>query len=173
VRKQVLDAAERLLLTKGVDGLRLDAVAAVAGVSKGGLLHHFNTKQALIDGVLSRRVEEFDAVLPEPGNPPGAFTRAWLEAAVPEVEPETGSARDQVSVLLLSAVGGGPASMGILRERYEAWQEMLTADGIDPVVATLVRVAADGWWMSRILNFAPPSGAMYQQLRAEILKLLP
>lgn len=173
LRKRVLDAAEQLLLAKGVDGFRLDAVAAEAGVSKGGLLHHFRSKQALIDGVLLRRLDEFDAVLPEPGDPPGIFTRTWLEAAVPPVEPEVGRTGDQIVVVLLSALGGGPPSMDILRERYEIWQQKLAADGLDPVVATLVRVAADGWWLSHVLNLAPPRGDLYQQMRVQILNMLP
>jgi AcrR family transcriptional regulator len=171
LRKRILDGAERLLLKEGLDGFRLDAVAAEAGVSKGGLLHHFRSKQALIDGVLLRRVDEFDAVLPEPGDPPGAFTRAWLDAAVPEIAPETGGSHDQIVVVLLSALAGG-SSMEILRERYETWQHKLAADGLDPVIATLVRVAADGWWLSHVLNLAPPQGLLYQQMRAEILRLL-
>ena len=36
----------------GAAALTLDAVAAEAGVSKGGVLYHFGSKRALIDGLL-------------------------------------------------------------------------------------------------------------------------
>ncbi|HRN83289.1 MAG TPA: helix-turn-helix domain-containing protein, partial [Hyphomicrobium sp.] len=44
VRHQLLDVAARLCLKNGLHGLTLDAVAKEAGVSKGGLLHHFPSK---------------------------------------------------------------------------------------------------------------------------------
>jgi AcrR family transcriptional regulator len=77
VRDLLLDAAERLLVEGGPDAVRLDAGAAAAGVSKGGLLRHFRSRQSLIGGVLRRRVEAFERQLPPRGAPPGAFTR-WL-----------------------------------------------------------------------------------------------
>jgi len=50
-RREVLDAAARALVAHG-PSVSLDAVAKEAGVSKGGLLHHFRTKQALLAGLI-------------------------------------------------------------------------------------------------------------------------
>jgi AcrR family transcriptional regulator len=43
-RSQILDAAEAVVMCQGVRNLTLDAVAAHAGISKGGLLYHFRSK---------------------------------------------------------------------------------------------------------------------------------
>ena len=45
----------------GAQALTLDAVAAEAGVSKGGLLYHFKTKRELLDAMLEGWLEEFAA----------------------------------------------------------------------------------------------------------------
>jgi AcrR family transcriptional regulator len=52
-RKQLLDAATKLIRQKGFGGLRTIEVASVAGVSRGALMHHFPSKHALVVAVLS------------------------------------------------------------------------------------------------------------------------
>ena len=60
-RQRLLDAAERVVVESGATHLTLDAVAKSAGVSKGGLLYHFPTKEALLEGMLARHFEDVDA----------------------------------------------------------------------------------------------------------------
>jgi AcrR family transcriptional regulator len=43
----------QVVQARGAGSLTLEAVADVAGVSKGGLLYHFPTKDALIDGMVA------------------------------------------------------------------------------------------------------------------------
>ena len=52
-RKQLLEAAAKLIRQKGFGGLRTIEVASLAGVSRGALLHHFPSKYALVVGVLT------------------------------------------------------------------------------------------------------------------------
>lgn len=47
-RSSILLAASIVVKNNGVEKLTLEAVAKEAGVSKGGLLHHFPNKEALI-----------------------------------------------------------------------------------------------------------------------------
>jgi AcrR family transcriptional regulator len=57
-RDRVLDAFEKLLVSVGSRSATLDAVAAEAKVSKGGLLYHFHSKDELVDGMLTRLREQ-------------------------------------------------------------------------------------------------------------------
>lgn len=50
-REQILDAYEHLLVQAGERAATLDAVAAQAKVSKGGLLYHFGSKKALFEAL--------------------------------------------------------------------------------------------------------------------------
>ena len=54
VHDRILDAAEELICTRGIAGFTLDGVAQAAGVSKGGLLYHFRSKDSLISGTQHR-----------------------------------------------------------------------------------------------------------------------
>ncbi|MEV5705633.1 TetR/AcrR family transcriptional regulator [Actinoallomurus sp. NPDC052274] len=172
MRDRILDAVERVLVSAGADAVRLDAVAAEAGVSKGGLLHHFRSKQALLEGVLNRLVDRFEAELPPGGSPPGAFTRAWLDATIPDADAPARDHTDQVSVALLAGMSGGPEVLAALRRHYETWQRRLADDGLDPATATLVRLAVDGWWMARLLDLAPPGGDLHRQVRARLTAMI-
>lgn len=53
-RENLIDAFEDILIEHGENAATLDAVAKHAGVSKGGLLYHFPSKAALIDGLADR-----------------------------------------------------------------------------------------------------------------------
>jgi AcrR family transcriptional regulator len=55
---RLLDAFETLLVTAGSRSATLDAVAAEAHVSKGGLLYHFHSKDQLVEGMLTRLREQ-------------------------------------------------------------------------------------------------------------------
>ncbi|WP_419908649.1 TetR/AcrR family transcriptional regulator [Hoeflea sp.] len=59
-RDKVLDAAEQVVREKGAHGLSIGAVAAQAGISKGGVQSCFGTRDALIDAMFNRWNGEFD-----------------------------------------------------------------------------------------------------------------
>ncbi|MFI6515366.1 TetR/AcrR family transcriptional regulator [Spirillospora sp. NPDC050679] len=172
MRDRILDAVERMLVSGGADAIRLDAVAAEAGVSKGGLLHHFRSKQALLEGALDRLVQRFQAELPAAGSPPGAFVRAWLDATIPDADVPAQAHADQVAVALLAGLSGGSEVLESFRRCYREWQDRLVDDGIDPVTASLVRLAVDGWWMARLLGLAPPGGDLHRQVRARLTAMI-
>ncbi|WP_084500687.1 SMR family transporter [Halalkalibacillus halophilus] len=56
---EILDAASRVVVREGVDRLTLETVAKEAGVSKGGLLYHYSTKDALIMAMNVYVIERF------------------------------------------------------------------------------------------------------------------
>lgn len=53
-REKVLDAFEAILIGDGERAATLEATAKAAGVSKGGLLYHFRSKDDLETGLLER-----------------------------------------------------------------------------------------------------------------------
>ncbi|MBV7301352.1 TetR/AcrR family transcriptional regulator [Corynebacterium sp. TAE3-ERU2] len=53
-REAVLDAYETLLIERDDQAATIKAIAQTAGCSKGGLLYHFPSKQALADGLIDR-----------------------------------------------------------------------------------------------------------------------
>ena len=58
-REKIIDAALVVVSEQGLRRFSLDAVAEIAGVSKGGLLYNFPTKSELLKAMVARHVEEF------------------------------------------------------------------------------------------------------------------
>ncbi len=84
VRAALLEAAAEVIVEKGLSGLTLDAVAERAGVSKGGLIHHFASKQVLLEELNREILGEYEnfisgyiAADPEPR---GSFIRAYIRS---------------------------------------------------------------------------------------------
>lgn len=170
-KDRLLDAAAEVLLSDGADSLTLEAVATRAGVSKGGLFYHFPTKQALVAAMVERLIGAFDQALAQAGNRPGDYLRAYIEATIPERHTADAPA-DRVTAALLAGVLVDPAGLQPLRERFAAWQERLTGDGIDPAAATAVRLAVDGWWAVRLLGMGEPGPGLHERTRRYLLEMI-
>lgn len=54
-RAQIVDAALELFAARGYDATSLASVARAVAISQPGLLHHFNSKEALLSAVLDER----------------------------------------------------------------------------------------------------------------------
>jgi AcrR family transcriptional regulator len=170
-REAILRAADRVVVEEGVSGMTLEAVAREAGVSKGGLLYHFPSKEALIGGMIGRLIEGFEAALSRElrkgrGAGGGRWTRAYARASFAEDRWYL-----QVSAGLLAGVAEDPTLLDPLRRSFQDGQRWAERDGIDPAVATLVRLAADGLFFAELLGFAPPEGALRKQVLGALLSL--
>lgn len=152
VRQQLLAVAGRLAVEQGMAAVTLDAVSQAAGVSKGGLLHHFPTKVTLLDGLFDSLVSAFDAAIDrEMVNDPvpqGRFTRAYLRAVIGlQAEAEEGGGWRGLTMALLSEPG--------LRGRWRAWVQERSDEyvGTDSSIdAMIVRFAADGLWFADLVD---------------------
>lgn len=171
VRDRLLDAAEKVVARDGVGRLTLDAVAHEAGVSKGGLLYHFPAKSALITAIVERlanRCEsrQAEAVSADP-QPVGAFTRAYLTVRTHPPDPQ----RESIHTAVLAAIGTDPEYLDPLRKRIAEWQERLESDGIDRVLASIVRLAVDGLAVGRLLRVPVPEGELRERVIEKLLSM--
>jgi AcrR family transcriptional regulator len=166
-RARLLDAAAAVVRRDGAKALTLDAVAAEAGVSKGGLLYHFKTKRDLLDAMLEGWVEEFAAEIAAADEGRG-FAHGYVKAS----DMSTWAAAERATEFgLLAAMVDEPGALEAVRGRYAAWQERLAAQAADPVDATVARLAADGLWLNDLLGLAPPAGKLREQVMARMLAL--
>ena len=77
-RESVLKAATQIIIRLGIGAFTIEAVAQEAGVTKGGVLHHFPSKEALIDSLIDDVTELFNLRL----TAELAFKRIRYEAGV-------------------------------------------------------------------------------------------
>jgi AcrR family transcriptional regulator len=171
VRQQLLEVAARLALGQGMSAVTLDAVAGASGVSKGGLLHHFPTKNALLDALFEDLLERFDGDLEERMRedpvPHGRFTRAYLRA-VAELRDSPGEAAHwaQVTIALLAEPR--------LRQRWRDWVRARSEEyvGTDSSLdAQIVRLAADGLWLADMLESHELGPDERQRLMERLIEL--
>jgi AcrR family transcriptional regulator len=101
---RLLDAAEAVVARQGIANLTLDAVAAAAGLSKGGLLHHFPTKDRLIEALVTRSAESWrgcymEAYARTPAGP-GRMARVLLSHCLSDAQCWTEELRRSTSAVL-------------------------------------------------------------------------
>ena len=157
-RRRLLDAATRVVRRDGARALTLDAVAAEAGVSKGGLLYHFKSKHDLVQAMVDRWLEQFGR---EMGEADSDFVRGYIKASTPD-EHELG---------MLAALVADPSLLVAVREQYGIWQDRVQREARDPVDATVARLAADGLWLAELLGMGPPTGELRERVLQRLLDL--
>jgi hypothetical protein len=59
-----------------------------------------------------------------------------------------------------------------VQSQYDVWQQKLQASGLDPVRASLVRLAADGLGTSELFGMALPNESLRQQLLEMLLAMI-
>jgi AcrR family transcriptional regulator len=173
----ILTAAERVVLRDSVMRLTIEAVAREANLSKGGVLYHFATKEALIQAMLERLIQYHERAIAQQRDDtaPGQWTRAYVRAQITPGLTYPGEAdfpkSKAVSAGLLVAAATNPKLLEPLRERFRVWQEAIEGDGIDAARATIIRLAVDGLWLADLLGIWSPSGTLREQVFLELMQL--
>lgn len=171
-RKSLLRAAATLVAERGYSALTLDAVGAATGVSKGGVLYHFPSKEALVAALLEELTAGFDTdqAAAHAADPvaPGAWTRAYVTASS---NPQQDEPAQMAAVALLAAVGYDPLLLGPLQAHYAHWVTRLADDGLPGVDAHVVRLAADGLWAADLFKLAPPGPALRARIHRRLVEL--
>lgn len=174
-RERILEAAEDVVLTDGVSCLTLEKAAARAGMSKGGVLYHFRTKDALVEAMVERLTGRFEEGIrahrdlrPEPGE----FARAYVEECLAEPVTDDDLRTERVGSALIAAIASQPELLGTLREAFAGWQHEIETDSVDPVAATIARFAADGLWLCELFGIDALSPQMRSAVRTGLLEMV-
>jgi AcrR family transcriptional regulator len=150
VRESLLNAAFELAATKGMGDVTVNKVSEFADVTKGAFFHHFDSKETLVTELmqmlLTRLDKQFDRLMAGEENLGGSFTRAYIRAAFSE-----GAAERKLWGALLSLMASkdqvGWVWGNWLSERLKRHSK--TDSRIE---LRVVRLAADGAWLERIMN---------------------
>lgn len=174
LRDRMLDAAEAVVVQRGIGNLTLDAVAAACGMSKGGLLHHFPTKDRLIEGMVRRCADHWrecalGSVESVPDGP-GRMARALLRH-LDDAEGWTDQCR-QSSCAVFAALAQNPNLIEPMRAVYADIRARLRADGLPPGAGEAITAAMDGLWLCRVLGLATVDQALMRRVRKALERLL-
>jgi len=165
-REAMLDAAQEVVLEGGAGKLTLDAVARRAGVSKGGVMYNFPTKEALLKAMVERLVEHnrhaharLTASLPDR---PGRSLKAYVMNSAQALDVD-----DKVSGALLAALNSDPALLAPVAEYFRGRFAKLAAD-VPFERAALVYLATEGLWTQELLQLSP----FTPRQRAQLVRML-
>jgi AcrR family transcriptional regulator len=155
-RDRVLDAAGAVILESGGRSFTLDAVAKRAGISKGGLVYTFSTKDGLIHAALEREVARFlEAVRRRLGSGPTGpveLILAHIEEALEEDDTST-----QMAAFLVTALVHAPDMLGPVRQLYSALLDPLRSIHGEVAEVRHALLAVEGIFLLRGLGFAEVS----------------
>lgn len=151
VRGALLNCAARITAEVGLGNLTLEAVSKAAGVTKGGLFHHFSNKKALVEAMIEKVISELDQMIDEhmanDDMEYGRFTRAYVDVAFLE---EYLNPADPWAALCMSSIHEHE-----LQNRWAKWMVQRLRDhestDNDPTLE-IVRLAADGAWIAFMLQ---------------------
>jgi AcrR family transcriptional regulator len=151
-RKALLAAAEDVLAAQG-PAFSLDAVARAAGVSKGGLLHHFRSRDALLVALVAAWVERFDEAVQRQLDPddhrPGHVSRAHIRATFDESDVAGGP---WVHTSVQTAMLAVPEVVERAMADAARWRRDMEADGLHPQRVLLISRAMDGDAMTELFD---------------------
>ncbi len=126
-KRKILAAALQEFVALGIDGARVDAIAARARVNKQLLYYYFGSKDGLFRAVLRERLAE--------RTPEAALADRTGPARLSELQDRLSGARDWIRLLMWEALersGRAPVEQEVRRATLEQW------------VATVEEAQADG-----------------------------
>jgi AcrR family transcriptional regulator len=184
-RDKICEAAMQLAIRDGLLAMTLDNVAKQAGISKGGVMYHFPSKDELVRGVLDYFSQQCETMLmrrvaddPEPRL---RWARCMLDCLFPEsAESATGADDGEISsdvlsrffMAMLAGAVTSPAAMLPLRELAARMRKRFMSDPHDGMEQILVWLAIDGLFLWQFMGLIDSNDPMIAQvgetLRARI-----
>ena len=150
-KKQILNAATKLINEEGIFALTLESVAKLAGVSKGGLLYHFPSKEALLEGIVNFLIQGFtddmNSAAQEDHDQKGKWTRAYTALTFNQENDAI-----DLNTAFLSAIATNPELLKPMAESLEKLHWHIENDGLDPTIATIIRLAVDGMYFNQLFG---------------------
>lgn len=165
-REKILEAAYSVVQQHGAGHLTLENVAWEAGVSKGGLLYHFRSKDDLIRGMVEEHVRQEERHMHENlGEDPDAkaILRFVIDTAF---EGRSGYDEDhEIGAALLPAILENPALLepveNLICEMNRKIDELK-----DPALGYILRLALDGMHFTHMMGI----GVIEDWQRKEVFK---
>lgn len=170
VRDRILEATEQIILNLGPAHLTLDCVAERAGVSKGGLLYHFNSKERLLSALSSKYLNAMKRSFTEGLSADGAREATWLKARVEGLLCDGPSLRT-LGAALLGTFANAPQLLGPIRQALDDDSRDIIESTPNSARAFVVTLAIDGLLLRESLSISPFSKAERDEFVSELLRL--
>lgn len=159
-KAEIVGAALRIVERDGLPALTYESLATESGLTKGGLLYHFPSRDALVQTLHEQVAQDWEADMVRAGGSDPTAAERWAAYATVTA---TGATRTDL-VLLLDAQG---------EEKIAPWKRVIEdwgppvpteTDDEDVMRAFVARLAADGLWMFGAIG----NGQLSEQMRVRV-----
>ncbi|MFD5898847.1 TetR/AcrR family transcriptional regulator [Streptomyces sp. NPDC060366] len=152
-RTQILEAATRVVQREGVKSVTFDSVAAEAGLTKGGLLYHFASRDDLVQAIHQHLADQWeDDMIAAAGKPASEATPTERLAAYARVAIQSATRAELLFMLEGSTTAQHAAPWDAVMERWTP--PAAAADDPAALDRFIARLAADGLWLYESLTDA-------------------
>lgn len=173
--ENILNAATAVVSQQGIAKLTIDAVAKQAGISKGGVLHHFRTKDSLVQAMVQRSADGwrncYSQAYDETPEGPGRMSRALIQHCLSDAKTWTDELRESSSAVF-AALAHQPNLIAPMREAYEELHTRLADDGLPAGMAETVLAAVDGMWLRWVLGLGEVDQELVDRVRQALESML-
>lgn len=170
-RERILAAAERVVGDIGAARLTLEVVAQAAGVSKGGLLYHFPSKECLLGALAQHYVYSNEQCIQAAKAALDEHDRSRdLKACIVGVlgsEPRS----KVMGAALLATAANDLALLEVVRKRVAACADEIAASKADFARAAVVTLAVDGLMMRESLRISPFTQEQRERVIDELMRI--
>lgn len=169
-RALILESAANIVETSGAAHLTIDAVASAASISKGGVLYHFPSKQALLEGMLERLLEQYAARKAAHRQAQDESVNAALLAHI-LAEYEQTPAERAMSRAILAAAAEDPELIAPARAVIKDAFEDTAAGSNPPEMGWVLLLATEGLRYLEMLKLLPLSEVERQRIHTHLIDL--
>lgn len=153
-RTDILEAAARVVQRGGITDVTFDSVAEEAGLTKGGIMYHFRTRDSLLAGIHDHLAAMWEAdMVAVAGNECAELTPDERLVAYIDI---TAHSATRTELLFMLEGATNPELIRPWNDVLDRWAPRLDVDlsetALDKVMA---RLAADGLWMYECLTDHP------------------
>jgi len=169
-RTVILDAAVTVIEAEGITAVTFDSIAAATGITRGGIIYHFSSREELIKAThqhLAQRWEhQLEAVCGKPAEQATAAERlsAYIRTAA------ASATRAELQMILDSQHTKHQAIWDATIDRWTGRHER--GEASQDRTATLALLAADGLWVNDMLGSRPVSQEQRSETAEQIVALL-
>jgi AcrR family transcriptional regulator len=170
-RERILEAAERVVGDVGAARMTLEGVAQAAGVSKGGLLYHFPTKEALLGALAKRYVEGMVDCVEQAKTGDEHGSRDLRACIVGVLDPQQRAKVRGMGAALFAAAANDLTLLEVIRERIAHFMRQLEDSNVDFARAAIVTLAIDGLIMRESLRISSFTDEQRERVVQQLLEI--
>ena len=151
-RVRIMHAAEALATERGPGNLSIEAVAERAGISKGGVLYHFRTKDELLSALVGSHIERSRLTVEQHMARSAGRSNNFAEALLDAYREEKSCSTPPPSGIL-AAITAHPDLLDPLRVHHHETLSRLRQDSGDSDLATIAFLAIEGMKAMKLFGF--------------------